>query len=136
MNLKDFVTGSLPRIWIYVMIAVPAMATTIYAAWLFAAVVPRVIDLLSFRRYRFGQYVKDVHFRQAWLSRRLLNRHVSRVARMVRQIVIYLYVWLVAWIPGPPRGLPEIDSTDIELAEEGDYEGVNGPETSFPYPLA
>ena len=118
MNLETFLATSLPQFWIYVIIAVPAMAATIFAAWFFSAVVPSLVSLLQFRRYRFGQYQKDVEFRRKWLTRKNYRR-VSRFVRMVKRTPSHIVAWFAAWIPGPPRGMYEIDSVPLQNMENG-----------------
>jgi hypothetical protein len=131
MNIKQFITDSAPKLWIYVVTVVPVTLITIYAAWFLGHAVPVVQALWSFRQYRFGKYMADVRFKREWLSKELRlvedNTRVRKIERLRRTCVVRTSAWVRAWIPGPPIHLVELDSVMVYPWSTAEYPAAQGP---------
>ena len=119
MDIHNFLVESLPLFYIYMAIALPTMAVTLFAAWFIATIMPLVPVYMDYQRHRFRSYLKDVDFRRAFLVRRMSDRRRSRTMERLVSPVVRVKVWFTSWRAKPPPGLSELDSMPVETVEEG-----------------
>lgn len=124
MSIPNFISESLPVFYIYIAIAFPTVAVTLFVAWFIAAILPLLPKFFDHSRHRFRSYLKDVDFRRAFLSRRVFDQKVRGGWKWITRPIWEVRIWVSSWKTRPPPGLSELDSVPVERVEEGMYRSV------------